>query len=252
MSSGMSARKFIAPDEAAAADACAQHVIASLDAALSAREFATMAVSGGSTPKLLFARLAASAVPWNRVHIFWVDERCVPPTDAASNYKLANEYLIQPAAIPPQNVHRVFGEMPPDDGAKRYADDIAGFFDLQAGEMPAFDVLHRGMGPDAHTASLFPGDPLIDNRDGIAAAVYVPKLNSWRVTLLPGVLLAAKHTVVLAAGADKADAVRGVFGDEYDPKKYPSQIGLRSGDVSWFLDEKAATGQQRAPHPPGL
>ena len=97
------------------------------------------------------------------------------------------------------------------------------------------------MGPDAHTASLFPGEPLIDDRDGIAAAVYVEKLKQWRVTLLPGALLAAKHTVFLVAGADKAEAVRAVFKEEYDPKKYPAQMASHHGRrVAWFLDQAAA------------
>ena len=108
--------------------------------------------------------------------------------------------------------------------------------------MPHFDLIHRGMGPDAHTASLFPGEPLIEDREQIAAAVFVPKFNQWRVTLLPGVLLAAKHTVFLVAGEDKADAVRAVFHEEYDPKKYPAQMASHHGrGVSWFLDEAAAS-----------
>ena len=100
----------------------------------------------------------------------------------------------------------------------RYAEEIRNFFGLDEGEMPQFDMVHRGMGPDAHTASLFPGDPLIDDRAGIAAATFAKKFNQWRVTLLPGVLVAARNTVFLAAGADKADAVRAVFHEEYDPK----------------------------------
>jgi 6-phosphogluconolactonase len=133
------------------------------------------------------------------------------------------------------------GELPPAVAAKRYTDDIREFFGLEAGEMPRFDVLHRGMGPDAHTASLVPGEPLIDDREGIAAAVYVEKFHQWRVTLLPGVLLAAKHTVVVVAGDDKAEAVRAVFQEEYDPKKYPAQLATHQGKgVTWFLDEAAA------------
>ena len=108
--------------------------------------------------------------------------------------------------------------------------------------MPHFDLIHRGMGPDAHTANLFPGDPLIEDRDGIAAAVFVEKFNMWRVSLLPGVLLAAKHTVFLVTGGDKAETVRAVFHEEYDPMKYPAQIASHHGrGVAWFLDEGAAS-----------
>ena len=159
----------------------------------------------------------------------------------ASNLKLADDFLIQAAHIPHRNVHRVMGELPPADAAKRYAGEIREFFGLEGSEMPRFDVVHRGMGPDAHSASLFPGEPLIDDREGIAAAVYVEKFHQWRVTLLPGALMAAKHTVFVVAGDDKAEAVRAVFQEEYDPKKYPAQIGPSLGrGVTWFLDEAAA------------
>ena len=237
----MSVRWHTLQDEPAAAAACAHHVINALEEVLSGQKFATLAVSGGSTPRLLFEKLAASPFRWDHVHLFWVDERSVPPTDPASNYKLAEDYLIKPAHIPHRHVHRIVGEMSPKAAAARYADEIREFFGLERGELPHFDLVHRGMGPDAHTASLFPGDPLIDDREGIAAAVLAPKLHQWRVTLLPGALLAAKHTVFLVAGADKAEAVRAVFKEEYDPKKYPAQIASHHGrGVVWFLDVKAA------------
>jgi 6-phosphogluconolactonase len=155
------------------------------------------------------------------VHLFWVDERWVPPADEASNYKLAEDYLIRPAHIPHRLLHRVFGELAPQTAAQRYVDDIRDFFGLAEREMPRFDVAHRGMGPDAHTASLFPGDPLINNRDDIAAAVFSQSQQQWRVTLLPGALLAARHTVFVVAGADNAEMVRAVFQGEYDPMKVP-------------------------------
>ena len=160
----------------------------------------------------------------------------------ASNYKLADDFLIHPAHIPRRNVHRVFGELTAGDRRQTLRGEIRDFFGLEEGEMPHFDVVHRGMGPDAHTASLFPGDPLIDDREGIAAPVYVEKFHQWRVTLLPGALLAAKHTVfVVAVGDDKTEAVRAVFQEEYDPKKYPAQIASHHGrGVTWFLDEPAA------------
>jgi len=244
----MSAAPIVASDPAGAAEACARHVVALLEAALSQQDFVTFAVSGGSTPKLLFARLAAFAFRWDRVHLFWVDERCVPPDDAASNYKLARNCLIEPAHIAEANVHRIFGELDPAEAAARYVADIRRFFKLDGAELPRFDVVHRGMGPDAHTASLFPGSPLIvappvsaggvSPGAGIAAAVFAPQFNQWRVTLLPGVLEAARNTVMLVAGADKAEALRAVFEEPYDPKKYPAQIGAR--EAVWFLDRAAA------------
>ena len=237
----MSVRWHKLPDAAATAEAGAHHIIGLLDEVLAGNEFATLALSGGSTPKLMFQKMAATKFAWDKVHIFWVDERCVPPTDDASNFKLAEDYLIVPGHIPHRNVHRVLGELAPSVAADRYAREVRDFFGLEGGEMPRFDVVHRGMGPDAHSASLFPGEPLIEDREGIAAAVYVEKFHSWRVTLLPGALLAAKHTVFVVAGEDKADAVRAVFQEEYNPKKYPAQIASHHGrGVTWFLDEAAA------------
>ena len=120
-------------------------------------------------------------------------------------------------------------------------DEIRGFFRLRPQELPKFDVIQRGMGPDAHTASLFPAEPLIADRQKIAAAVYVEKFSQWRITLAPGTLLAASHTAVLVAGEDKAPALRSVFEESYDPGKYPAQLGMRDGrDVVWFVDRAAA------------
>jgi 6-phosphogluconolactonase len=129
-------------------------------------------------------------------------------------------------------------ERDPEDAAEVYAEELR----LVFGEgIPKFDVIHRGMGPDAHTASLFPGEPLIDDRTGLAAAVFVEKLNSHRVTLLPAVLLAAKHTVMLVTGADKAEPLSNVLYGPHDPKKFPCQLAERDGgEVAWFLDPAAA------------
>jgi 6-phosphogluconolactonase len=233
---------FTQPDPRAAAAACAQHISALLEEALASQEHATLAVSGGSTPKLMFESMVAAGFRWERVHLFFVDERCVPPDDPESNYRLANENLIAPAQVPASLVHRIHGEMNPEAAAQKYVEDIRNFFGLEKGEMPHFDVVQYGLGPDAHTASLFPGALSIEDRDNIASAVYVEKVpDKWRVTLLPGALLAAKNTVFLVTGADKAPAVGNVFHREFDPKHYPAQLISRQGKrVTWFLDQAAA------------
>jgi 6-phosphogluconolactonase len=237
----MSVRYQIGQNARAAAEACAAHVVTILEAALACQELATLAVSGGSSPAPMFERLGAADLPWRRVHFFFVDERMVPPSDAASNFRLLNEHLILPARVPPASVHRVAGELSPPAAAQHYTEQIRHFFGLDEGELPRFDVVHRGVGPDAHTASLFPGDPLIDDRSGLAAATFAARFHQWRVTLLPGVLVAAKHTVFLVTGDDKKEALRDVIRGEYDPLKYPAQIGTRPGhDVTWFLDQAAA------------
>jgi 6-phosphogluconolactonase len=236
----MSVRSHTLPDAAAAAEACAHHVTGLLEEALSGQERAAFAVSGGSSPKRMFELLAETNLPWDRVHVFFVDERCVPPTDDQSNYKMVSAHLIRPAHIPAHNVHRILGEMAPQRAVERYEDDIREFFALEDGKLPRFDVVHLGMGPDAHTASLFPGEPLIGDREQIAGSAYVEKFKQWRVTLLPGTLLAAKHTVFLVAGDDKKEAVRAVFHEEYDPMKYPAQIIAHQGrGVTCFLDQAA-------------
>jgi 6-phosphogluconolactonase len=229
-------------DAQSAADACATYILEALSETLKSQPRATLAISGGKSPRLLFTNLAKSGFDWSNVHFFWVDERCVPPTDDQSNFKLANETLLTPAQIPKNNVHRIHGELLPDEAAAHYIEEIEQFFALEEHQLPVFDVLHRGMGPDAHTASLFPGEPLIDNCTGIAAAVWVEKLRSHRVTLLPGVLLGARHTVLQVAGEDKADAVRNVLKGPEDPHKYPCQIATRDSDRAvWFLDKAAAS-----------
>ncbi len=229
----------ISEDADSAASACASFVLDTLRDALQNRARASFAISGGSTPRLLFSRLAVSGFDWSKVHIFWVDERCVPPDDNQSNYKLANETLISPAKIDAANVHRIQGELDPAEAARRYVKDISEFFG--SGELPEFDLIHRGMGPDAHTASLFPGEPLIDDRTGIAAAVWVEKMKSHRVTLLPGVLLKARQTMLQVAGTDKAEALAHVLRGPEDVKQYPCQLGTRNSDRAvWFLDKAAA------------
>ena len=237
----MSVDRHICEDAQAAAEACAHFILALLGETLATRDYATLALSGGSTPKLLFQSLVAAKFNWDGVHLFWVDERAVPPDSPRSNYKLAAELLIGPAGIPRQQVHRIRAELLPTAAAEAYVEEIRRFFKLQPHEMPKFDVIQRGMGADVHTASLFPAEPLIADRQKIAAAVNVAKLDQWRITLLPGALLAAHNTTVLVAGEDKAAAVRAVFEEPFDPKKYPAQLGMRDGtNVTWFLDESAA------------
>jgi 6-phosphogluconolactonase len=237
----MSGHCHIYADAQKAAVACAHSIVTLLEDRLSGESYATLAISGGSTPKLLFPELVKARFNWRNVHLFWVDERAVPPTDPQSNFLLAEQYLIQPGHLPKANLHRIQAELTPDPAAQHYANDLRDFFSLKDGELPHLDVVHRGIGPDAHTASLFPGEPLIDDRENLVAAVYVEKLSQWRITLLPGVLLAAGHTVMLVAGEDKAEAMRAIFDEPYDPKKYPAQISVHHGrSVSWFLDQAAA------------
>jgi 6-phosphogluconolactonase len=231
------------PDAEAAAEACAQQILDWLRNALDNRALASLAISGGSSPRRMFEIFSRTPFEWERVHLFWVDERAVPPSDQQSNFKFAQDSWLKPGNFPAPNIHRVFAELDPAAAAARYIEDIQRYFGLTAGDLPHFDVVHRGMGPDAHTASLFPGEPLIQDHSGIAAAVWVEKFKQWRITLLPGVLLAAHHTAMLVAGGDKTAALRSVLHQPYDPLHYPAQIASGEGCV-WFVDTAAAQDAQ--------
>lgn len=225
-------------DAQSAAAACGDYILDRLANAIEHRGKASLALSGGSSPKLMFDAMAKVPFDWENVHLFWVDERPVPPDHEQSNFRLANEHLISPAGIP--NVHRIPAELPPDHAARQYVKDLQDYFGLQDGEIPVFDVIHLGIGADAHTASLFPGEPLIEDREGIAAAVYVDKLQQWRITLLPAVLLAARDVVVLAAGSDKRQPLNQVWNGVYSPLDYPSQLVMkRTNHPLFFVDATA-------------
>ena len=196
----------------------------------------------------MFELFGRTNFDWDRVHLFWVDERVVPATDPQSNFKLANDTWLVPAKFPPENIHRVHTELGPEAAAKAYEDDLREHFGLNqrssegAAQMPPFDVVHRGMGPDGHTASLFPGEPLIADHTDLAAAVWVEKMHQWRVTLLPGVLDAARRTFLLVTGSDKADMLKRVLTGDVNPSLYPVQIASRSDLAEWFVDEEACQG----------
>lgn len=240
MSKQTSCQIFVKDSTEELASECAAYILGALSEALKSRDRATIAISGGSTPKRLFTMLAKVNFDWSPIHVFWVDERCVPPTDDQSNYKLAREAWLAPAGIPDINIHRILGELPPEEAAKRYVEEIRQCFKLKEEELPAFDLIHRGIGADAHTASLFPGEPLIADRRGIAAHVWVEKMKSHRVTLLPGVLLAARQTVIEAVGEDKAGPVHSVLEGPIDLFQFPCQIAARD-HVAWYLDKAAAS-----------
>lgn len=237
----MSSQWFVYPDAATSAAAAAQFITATLLEELNERESVALAISGGGSPKPMFQDLAGAPLPWGRVHLFWVDERAVPPNDPQSNFKLANELLIVPGRLPLKNVHRILAELSPEEATKRYVADIEQHFQLSPGQLPEFTLVHQGIGSEGHTASLFPGEPLIDDRRQIAATVYVEKMKSDRITLLPGVLLRARHTLFLVEGREKAEIVNRILQRDYDPHQYPAQLFAREcPDVRWFLDQAAA------------
>lgn len=196
---------------------------------------ATLAISGGGSPKPMWEMFAKQRFDWNRVELFWVDERGVPPDDPQSNFKYANDLWLKPVNFPEGKIHRIHAELEPHAAAERYVREIRKVF---GDGIPEFDVIHQGMGPDGHTASLFPGEPLIHDRTGIAAAVWSEPMKQWRITLLPAVLLAAKHTAMLDPGAEKKQMREIVWNGPFDPIRYPTQILREARDVHWFISQE--------------
>jgi 6-phosphogluconolactonase len=216
--------------------------------AIDARGVFCTAISGGHTPTRFFQLLAAApeakSLPWDRVHLFWVDERYVPPDSEASNYKLATDTFLDKVSIPPDNVHRIVTEYEDiNEAAHAYERTMREVFGLQEGEIPEFDLIVLGMGADGHTGSLFPDSYAAFDVEGLARAVYVlddMKMN--RVTLTHPVLLAARCLVVLVSGQEKAQTLKEVLTTEPDEVKYPIQMLWPALDkVTWLVDRDAAS-----------
>lgn len=203
----------------------------------------TVALSGGSTPKAMFQILAekpfADVIPWPSIYFFWGDERSVPPDHAESNYRMANETLLSKVPIPRENIFRIPAEDEDHErAAASYAETMRNFF---AEERPGLDLVFLGMGPDSHTASLFPGTTALRVNDRIAAANYVEKFQAWRITLTADTINRARNIIFLVAGADKAPALKEVIEGPRNPEQYPSQLIEPShGSLLWMVDEAAA------------
>ena len=209
----------------------------------------TVALSGGRTPRHLFECLAnsaeAKALPWSRCHVFWVDERYVPMTDPASNFKMANESLLGPLEVPRANIHPMPTELDLDEAVAQYESTIRSVFSLQSGDVPRFDLIQLGMGPDGHTASLFPHAYEADSQKYVIWTVP-PVAPHHRITLTPRVLQAGSQLMVLLNGKDKAHMLKTVFSMEPDVMQYPVHTLWPALDrVAWLLDQEAASELER-------
>ena len=208
---------------------------------------ARVAISGGSTPKAMFALLADRAkpyfvrVPWANLHLFWVDERCVPPTDAESNYRMTNEVMLSKVPLAPEQIHRMEGELDPAVAATRYEALLRAEFRLEGAETPVFDLVLLGMGDDGHTASLFPHTAALHELNRLVVANHVPQKETWRVTLTWQVIDRGREVAFLIEGAQKTDVLHEVLLGAYDPETHPSQlIRPLSGKLTMLLDAVAA------------
>jgi 6-phosphogluconolactonase len=238
---------YVEPDPAALARRTAQYFTEMVSEAVADQDHARIAISGGSTPKAAFQLLAdpgqqwRSRMPWDKVDLYWVDERTVPPDHADSNYRMTREAMLDHVPMSCAHVHRIQAELDPEVAASVYESELRNTFRLEGAESPRFDLLQLGMGPDGHCASLFPYTKAIHEMGRLVTANEVPQLNTWRITLTWPVINHARSVFFLIAGADKADRVREVFMGPRDPERLPSQlIWPSSGILTLFLDKAAA------------
>ena len=232
----------VLPDPAALAAAAAEHVVDVLRATLARRDVAHVALAGGSTPRAINALLVAEPlrheVDWSRVVFWFGDERCVPPDDEQSNYKMNRETLLDPLGVQPDFVQRMRGEDDPIAAAADY--DVV--LRRKLGDDARLDLILLGMGPDGHTASLFPGTIAAIDNERLSIAHYVPKLDRWRMTLTPRAINAARNVAITAGGAEKADALREVLEGPRQTEAYPAQLVQPAhGELRWFVDAAAAS-----------
>jgi 6-phosphogluconolactonase len=239
-------RLAVLPDREALAVAAARIVVDRAARAISLRGFFTLVLAGGSTPRDLYRVLAdptrgfSAHLPWQHIHLFWGDERHVPPEHPESNYRMARETLIDAVPVPPQNVHRIPAEEPEAArAAARYEGELRSFFAGAA--LPRFDLVLLGLGADGHTASLFPHSPALAERARWVAAPWVEALAAFRITLTPPVIDRAACVLFLVAGEDKAAAVRAVLEDDGPPAARPARI-VRPADglLLWRIERAAA------------
>ncbi len=231
------------PDHRSFVDGAADFITQVAAGAIAERGRFTVALSGGGTPKPIYARLAAppyrDRVAWEQAHLFFGDERCVPPEDGRSNYRMVRDAWFDRARIPAEHIHRIRGEDDPALEALRYEQEVAAFY--RAAAFPAFDLILLGMGDNGHTASLFPGTAALRAATRGVVAQYVEVMATWRVTFTAPLINAARHVAFLAEGAGKAEMLWNVLEGPYQPEVWPAQlIQPVSGRLHWLVDAAAA------------
>ena len=201
------------------------------------------ALNGGSTPARLFQLLATdyrNRVNWEKVHIFWGDERCVPPDDPGSSYGQAQDAWLSHVPIPDSNIHRIKGELEPVKASRDYAATLS-HFAFPPFDFPRFDLVYLGMGEDGHTASLFPGSPVDVTEPTLPVTAHYQDRPANRVTLTQLVFNQAHMIVFMASGEKKAVTLAEVLSDRYNPDQYPAQrVEPKDGQLIWLVDEDAA------------
>ena len=239
------------------ADAAAERIVAAAARAIDSHGRFVVALSGGSTPRRTYERLAepaiASRVKWPRVHVVWVDERCVPPGDAESNYRLARETLLDHVPIPAANVHRMHGEDNPVAAAAFYERTLRTLFSTPSGAPSTapgkrIDLAVMGLGDNGHTASIFPGSVAIDEHERWVMAERVSATPPWRITLTAPMLDACAELLFLVVGGAKANVLHRVLDGPRQPRELPAQlIAPSAGQLSWLVDASAASELRARP-----
>lgn len=229
--------------------AAAYLFIVQAEQSIAERDRFLVALNGGGTPTRLFQLLATEdreKVNWSKVHIFWGDERCVPPDDAGSSYGQARDILLSHVLIPDSNIHRIKGELGPAEASRDYSLTLREFASPPF-EWPRFDLVFLGMGEDGHTASLFPGPSVDVSEPIIPITAHYQDRPANRVTLTPIVFNSARMIVFMATGDKKAMALAEVLSDRYNPERYPAQrISPNDGRLIWYVDEAAASRLPKA------
>ena len=250
----------VAPDAQSLAQLAAQHFAEQAERAIAARGQARIAISGGTTPKAAFQLLAdptqpwRERMPWSKLDLWWVDERCVPPDHPDSNYRMTREAMLDHVPLSPTQIHRIEGELSPEAAAARYESELRTGFRPESdigGAEPRFDIVQLGMGPDGHTASLFPHTQALYELSRLAVANRVEAKDAWRVTLTSPVINRASHVFFLIAGADKAQVLKEVFAGPRDPERLPSQMIKPAGGILTLLLDRAAAALLPAPNDKG-
>lgn len=232
----------ILPDAAQLAQAAVNEFRTAAQASIAEQGRFTVALSGGNTPRnvySLLARQCCDSLDWQKIFIFFGDERHVPPDDAQSNYRMAREALLSCVPLPERNIFRVHTELPAQQAAEDYEEKLRSFFQLAQEGIPRFDLIFLGLGGDGHTASLFPGSTALTETRRLVVANWVEKFNAFRITVTFPVLNAAAQVIFLVSGEAKAGIVRDVFTNPQSA--YPSQsVCPRDGRLVWLLDRPAA------------
>jgi 6-phosphogluconolactonase len=236
---------YLFDDITALAKRLAEDFKAALEKKAASGESLIVALSGGHTPKAFFEVLAAppygEGLPWDKAVLFWGDERCVPPDDDESNFKMTYLSLLSRIKIPASNIHRVLGENPPDEEALRYGNEIKSIVTSGGNGFPRFDWIFLGMGEDGHTASLFPGAPTLNEKEKICVVATHPRTGQKRVSVTFPVLDCGKRVSFLVAGEGKEAVLREILENPGRKLPYPaSMVSPTDGVLEWYVDRAAA------------